>query len=100
MKALGTNTGTTIVGYVLMVFGAIALKPELIDFLPEAVRMYVEGIATLIAFVAGGTFVQTVKGRNVTGGTVPANQEAQHRLEVDQEAVYEKPVRKAIVLKD
>ena len=67
---LGANWRTTLSGWSAILASAIAIKPELVAFLPDTARSYVTGIAGLIAVVSGGTFAAQAKDRNVTGGTV------------------------------
>jgi hypothetical protein len=77
----GPNWKTTVYGWITALSAAIAVKPDLIAFLPDSFEKTVSGIAGLIAIVAGGTFAAVSKDRNVTGGTVPQTPEAEGRVE-------------------
>jgi hypothetical protein len=64
----GANWWTTLWGWITLAAGAIALKPEIIAFLPDAWEPTLSGIAGFITVIAGGVFAAGVKSRNVTGG--------------------------------
>lgn len=70
MKMFGANWRTSLSGFILLCSGAIALKPDIVNFLPDNIKGYVIGVATFVVFVSGGTFVVSVKDKQVTGGTV------------------------------
>jgi hypothetical protein len=80
-KVFGPNWKTTVYGWITALSAAIAVKPDLIAFLPDSFEKTVSGIAGLIAVVAGGTFAAVAKDRNVTGGTVAQTPEAEERVE-------------------
>ena len=44
---------TTLYGFLTNTFLAIAIKPDLVDFLPPAISEYTKGFAVLFAFVFG-----------------------------------------------
>lgn len=69
-STLGANWRTTVSGSLFVVAGGIAARPDLVAFLPDGVRGYVVGGATLIAFLSGGTFAHCAKDKQVTGGSV------------------------------
>ena len=75
-----SNLATSILGWVAIIAGAIMANPSSLSFLPDNIEQAIHGISTLITFIAGGTFVASVKNKEVTGGSVPANQEAVNRL--------------------
>jgi hypothetical protein len=79
-KIFGPNWRTTVSGWITTLAAAIAIRPELIAFLPDKFEDTVSGVAELIAFVAGGTFAAVSKDRHVTGGTVPQTPEAEVRI--------------------
>lgn len=64
---LGHNWRSTLSGSVAILAFAITERPELVAFLPESIRPTVVGIAGLLAVLSGGTFVATVKDRQVSG---------------------------------
>jgi len=66
-KILGANWRTNLSGWLTLLLGAIALKPDLVDFVPEPWRGYLVGIAGLFAFVTGAAFVSNAKDKQVTG---------------------------------
>lgn len=80
-----SNNQTEWVGYVTVLAVAIYAFPESVAFLPDNVENYVKGFAGLIALATGGVFVSSVKNKNVTGGTVPANLEAEIRVVENEE---------------
>jgi hypothetical protein len=80
-KIFGPNWKTTVAGWITALAAAIAVKPDLIAFLPDSFEKTVSGIAGLIAIVAGGTFAAVAKDRSVTGGTVPQTHEAEVRID-------------------
>ena len=80
-KIFGPNWKTTVFGWITALAAAIAIKPDLIAFLPDSFEHTVSGIAGLIAVVAGGTFATVAKDRSVTGGTVPQTPEAEVRID-------------------
>jgi hypothetical protein len=69
-KLLGANWWTTLWGSITTVAAAIAIKPELIAFLPDNYEPTVSGIAVFIFVLSGGVFAHGVKSKNVTGGSV------------------------------
>lgn len=69
-KIFGANYWTTLWGFITVGAGAIAVKPELIAFLPDAWEPTVKGLAGFITVIAGGVFSVGVKSKNVTGGMV------------------------------
>jgi hypothetical protein len=69
-KWFGANWWTTLWGFITAAAGAIAIRPELIAFLPDSWEPTVSGLALLVTVIAGGTFAVGVKSKNVTGGTV------------------------------
>ena len=69
-KLFGANWWTSLWGYVALTTAAIALKPDIIAFLPDAWEPTIVGVSAFITFVSGGVFVAGVKSKNVTGGTV------------------------------
>lgn len=69
-KIFGANWWTTVTGWLTLAAGAIALKPDVISFLPDSWEPTITGIAGFITLLAGGAFAVGVKGRNVTGGNV------------------------------
>jgi hypothetical protein len=69
-RIFGANWRTSLYGLATLVSGAIAAKPDMVNFLPDSVRGYIVGIAGFIAFVSGGAFVINAKDRQVTGGAV------------------------------
>lgn len=69
-KIFGANWWTTIWGFITVAAGAIAIKPEIIAFLPDSWEPTISGIAGFITVIAGGVFSVGVKSKNVTGGTV------------------------------
>lgn len=75
-----TNISTSIFGWIAVIAGAIMANPHAISFLPDNIEEAINGISTLVAFIAGGAFVSSVKNKEVTGGTVPANEEALNRI--------------------
>lgn len=75
-----SNFATSILGWVAIISGAIMANPNALSFLPDNIEQAIHGIATLITFIAGGTFVTSVKNKEVTGGSVPANDEALNRI--------------------
>jgi hypothetical protein len=77
----GPNWKTTVTGWITTLALAIAVKPDLIAFLPDSFEKTASGIAGLIAVVAAGTFAAVSKDRNVTGGTVPQTPEAEVRVD-------------------
>lgn len=48
-----SNSRTTIYGTIFLVFQAIAIQPQLVDFLPATWAGYIKGVALLISSVAG-----------------------------------------------
>ena len=68
---LGANWRTSVTGWITVAASAIAIKPELVAFLPDPPRGWITGAAGLIAILSGGTFAAQAKDRQVTGGTVP-----------------------------
>jgi hypothetical protein len=69
-KLFGANWWTTVWGSITTVSAAIAIKPELIAFLPDNYEPTVSGVAVFIFVLSGGVFAHGVKSKNVTGGTV------------------------------
>lgn len=69
-STLGANWRTTLSGSLFVVAGGIAARPDLVGFLPDSIRGYVVGAATLTAFLSGGTFATLAKDKQVTGGSV------------------------------
>jgi len=69
-KIFGANWWTTLWGWITVAAGAIALKPEVIGFLPDAWEPTIVGIAGFVTVLSGGIFAAGVKSRNVTGGSV------------------------------
>lgn len=69
----GANWRTNLSGYLTLLLAAVAVKPELVDFLPEPWRGYVTGAATLFAFVSGTAFVANTKDAKVSGNGTDAN---------------------------
>lgn len=69
-STFGANWWTSLWGYIALATAAIALKPDIISFLPDFMEPTIVGISTFITFVSGGVFVAGVKSKNVTGGTV------------------------------
>ena len=67
---LVANWRTTLSGWIAVIASAIAINPNLVAFLPEAIRNYVTGLAGIVAVVSGGTFASQAKDKCVTGGTV------------------------------
>jgi hypothetical protein len=63
----GANWRTSLSGWAALLCGAIALKPDLVNFVPEPYRSWVVGIATLGVFVGGGSFVTNTKDKQLTG---------------------------------
>ena len=75
---LGANWRTTLTGWITVAASAIAIKPELVAFLPDPPRGWITGTAGLIAVLSGGTFAAQAKDRQVTGGTMPNDPPASH----------------------
>jgi hypothetical protein len=69
-KIFGANWWTTLWGWITLAAGAIAMKPDVIAFLPDSWEPTISGVAGLITLVAGGVFAAGVKSRRVTGGNV------------------------------
>ena len=67
MKLLGANWRTSLTGLFALVTGAISFKPELVNFLPQTVQVYVVGISNFAVFISGGAFALLAKDKNVTG---------------------------------
>lgn len=88
-----TNVTTSILGWVAVIAGAIMANPDAISFLPDSIESAIKGISTLVAFIAGGAFVSSVKNKEVTGGTIPANEEALNRilLHIQEESGSQEP---------
>lgn len=66
-KILGANWRTNLFGWLTLLLSAIAVKPDLVNFLPESVRSYITGVAGLFAFISAGGFVMNSKDKQVTG---------------------------------
>lgn len=79
-KILGPNWRTSLSGYITLGAVSLVAQPDLISFLPLAIQSYILGIAKIVMVISGGTFVTCAKDSKVTGGSVPATQEAQKRL--------------------
>lgn len=69
-KLLGANWWTTLWGGIATVCGAIAVKPEILAFLPDQYESTVANAALFVTVVSGGVFAHGVKSKEVTGGTV------------------------------
>lgn len=69
-KVFGANWWTTLWGFITVAAGAIAVRPEIIKFLPESWQSTISGVSLFITVVAGGVFSVGVKSKNVTGGMV------------------------------
>jgi hypothetical protein len=77
---LGANWRTTLFGWIAVIASAIAINPDLVAFLPEAIRSYVTGFAGVLAVAFGGTFAAQAKDKNVTGGTVPNDSKSSNNI--------------------
>lgn len=66
-------------GVLTVVAGVIASEPSLVSFMPVGWQVNVIGAAKLAVAVLGGLGLMTAKDSNVTGGTVPATDEAADR---------------------
>jgi hypothetical protein len=69
-KIFGANWKTTVSGFIALATGAIALKPSIVDFIPQPWNGYIVGASNFIVFASGGAFALVTKDRNVTGGIV------------------------------
>lgn len=69
-KILGANWVTTVLGWGAILAGSIAVKPDLVGFLPANMQPTIVGVCTLVAVVSAGGFAYQVKSKNVTGGVV------------------------------
>lgn len=80
-KIFGPNWRTSAWGALALISGAISINPSLVSFLPENIKSYVIGFASLISFISGGAFVYNANDKQVTGGNVASTEEAEKRLD-------------------
>lgn len=80
LNSLQTNGGTTTTSLLTALFGVLAFQPEMVEFLPDSIEGYVVGTSKILFYVMFAVFGWSVKGKNVTGGTIPATKEAKDRI--------------------
>lgn len=91
---LGANWRTTLSGWIAVIASAIAINPNLVGFLPEAIRTYVTGIAGIVAVLSGGTFASQAKDKCVTGGNVRNDQMLPPPIPTPDDPIYQAPTRR------
>lgn len=93
---LGANWRTTLSGWIAVIASAIAINPNLVAFLPEAMRNYVTGFAGIIAVISGGTFASQAKDKCVTGGNVRNDQMMPPPIPAPDDPVRQAPTRQIV----
>lgn len=58
----------------------IQAEPELFDFVSEPWLKAIKLVCTLLVLLSGGSFAYNTKSKDVTGGTIPATEEAEKRV--------------------
>ena len=90
---LGANWRTTLSGWIAVIASAIAINPNLVAFLPEAIRSYITGLAGIVAVVSGGTFASQAKDKCVTGGNVRNDQMLPPPIPAPDDPIHQSPTR-------